>query len=175
MSRPPSLSPRTLALTRAERDAAVAVAKLLRTPRTVKKLTNLYRLLRAGLDEPSGQLDRFLDHADDVPQYEAVLLLLGLVIEVPDQASGVLRGLIGLSEEQEDAQWSEFLDALPEGCAAAHDFLVGYLPRMRDRWPAWTCGPFKAWALEVSRYSFATGQEVFAQAPVAAIQDDGLD
>jgi hypothetical protein len=175
VSRPPSLSPRTLALTRAERDAAVAVARLLRTPRTVKKLTNLYRLLRAGLDEPSGQLDRFLDRTDDVPQYEAVLLLLGLIIEVPDEASDVLRWLVGLPEEQEGARWEEFLDALPDGCAGARAFLVGYLPRMRDRWPAWTCGPFKAWALEVSRYSFATGQEVFAQAPVAAIQDDRLD
>ena len=151
------------------------MAKLLRTPRTVKKLTNLYRLLRAGLDEPSGQLDRFLDRADDVPQHEAVLLLLGLIIEVPDEASGVLRYLIGLPEEQAGAPWHEFLDALPEDCAAARAFLVGYLPRMRDRWPAWTCRPFKAWALEVSRYSFATGQEVFAQAPVAAIQEDGLD
>ena len=57
----PSLSPRSLALTGDERDFAARAAGVLDTPRAVKKFTNLYRLVRAGLDADSGELDAFLD------------------------------------------------------------------------------------------------------------------
>src|SRR5436853_4741392 len=43
----PELSPRILSLTDRERSFAVVVASDLRTPRAVKKFTNLYRLVRA--------------------------------------------------------------------------------------------------------------------------------
>jgi KAP-like P-loop domain-containing protein len=165
--RPPSLSPRALALTEAERDFAVTVAAVLRTPRTVKKFTNLYRLLRAGLDEPSGQLDAFLaDDGPDAAEFRAVLILLGAIIAFPDDASAFLLGLGDLgADSQAGGSWTEHVEELvgPESCCRElGEFLQTATPP-DERSAAWTCEPFRQWALEVSRYSFATGQEVFAQ------------
>jgi Tol biopolymer transport system component len=159
----PSLNPRTLALTKAERDFAATVAAGLRTPRMVKKFTNLYRLLRVGLNERAGELDRFLDEkTSDMPEYQAVLILLAAIIAFPEDASSFLIGLLepSMSEDgwmgyvwrAEPKEWPTNLSHFLETMTPAHE---------HER--QWTCEPFRSWALEVSRYSFATGQEVFAR------------
>jgi hypothetical protein len=159
---------RTLIVPQAERDFAATVAGGLRTPRTVKKFTNLYRLLRAGLDERSGALERFLrEDTGDTPEYQAVLILLAAIIAFTDDASTFLAGLLQqptggglwadyLREVEPPKRGGDLLDALK--AIAAEDG--------RER--QWTCEPFRRWALEVSRYSFATGQEVFAHFDSAA-------
>ena len=153
----PGLSPRTLALTDAERECAVTVARAaFDTPRTVKKFTNLYRLLRAGLDDD--ELDVFLvADGDDIPEYQAVMILLAVVIAFPEEASTFLTGLGDLDPD----------GARVDGAASAYfetfeGDLGACLQRVEPPDPA-TREPFRRWALEVSRYSFATGQEVFAE------------
>ncbi len=157
-----SLNPRVLALTEAERDFAVQAASVLRTARAVKKFTNLYRLLRAGLDDHSGQLDRFLrDDRHDAPEYQAVLVMLAVVIRFPDQASTFLRSLGDLAPGAPAT--SRAFSACMQETGAYCDELAEFLRRISAAGSGWTCEPFRRWALEVSRYSFQTGQQVFAR------------
>jgi KAP-like P-loop domain-containing protein len=159
----PSLNPRTLALTQAERDFTATVAASLRTPRMVKKFTNLYRLLRVGLDDRSGGLDRFLqENTGDAPEYEAVLILLAMIIAFPEDASSFLLGL--LEPQTSEDGWAGYVrrSEPKEWSADLTRFLETVTPTQEHE-RQWTCEPFRSWALEVSRYSFATGQEVFAR------------
>lgn len=166
----PSLSPRSLALSKAERDFAVEVARVLPTPRSVKKFTNLYRLLRAGLDEHGGQLDRLLaDDGADAPEYSAVLILLAAIIRFPEESSDALLCLGDLRPDAapDRRPWSGYVEELRargerfDEVAAFFDAIAPTSANGEP--PSWTREPFRRWALEVSRYSFATGQEVFAR------------
>jgi hypothetical protein len=165
----PSLTPRTLALTPREREFAITVAAVLRTPRAVKKYTNLYRLLRAGLDEGSGRLDRFLDdRGPDVPEHQAALILLAALIAFPGHASEFLDGIGELAPDADPdpRNWLEYVDEVADWQGGRFDQVGNFL---RAATAAATHGagstrePFRRWALEVSRYSFAGGQEVFAR------------
>jgi hypothetical protein len=163
----PSLNPPILALTAKERDYAVIVGAGLRTPRTVKKFTNLYRLLRAGIDDYSGQLDRFLaDDTRDAPQYKAVLILLATIIAFPEEASAFLLSLGDLSPgaNSETGAWMQHIrrDTPTPWTPELRQFLES-VTHASDDGSSWTREPFRRWALEVSRYSFATGQEIFAR------------
>jgi WD domain, G-beta repeat/KAP family P-loop domain len=161
----PSLSPRALDLTAAERDFAATVASRLRTPRTIKKFTNLYRLLRVRLDEYSGELDQFLDEGgSDIPEYQAVLILLAVIIMFPDQASEFLLSLGNLDPEAEpdERSWHDHLESL----RVADDQLIAFVEELTAQathGETSTREPFRRRALEVSRYSFTTGQQVFAR------------
>jgi hypothetical protein len=146
-----------------ERDFAASIAPILRTPRAVKKFTNLYRLLRAGLDEARGDLDRFLyDDGENIPEYQAVLILLAVLIRYPERASHFLREIGDLSPDAppDHRAWPDYVEeaghprGLREFVAAATDLAANGASSSRE--------PFRRWALEISRYSFATGQEVFA-------------
>jgi tetratricopeptide (TPR) repeat protein len=166
-----NLSSRPILLTDAECDFAAMVAARFRTPRTVKKFTNLYRLLRAGLDERSGKLDAFLSQdGNDAPEYQAALILLAAVIAFPEDASGLLIDLIRIDGGRQT--WIEYLRGLEDPVATSD--LRGFLEAASKSQKSshWTCEPFQRWALEVSRYSFITGQEVFANVSVLQEQRD---
>jgi hypothetical protein len=159
-----NVNPRTLALTPEERDFATVVARQLKTPRAVKKLTNLYRLLRARLDEESGELDAFLDRSGpDVPECEAALILLAVLIAFPGDASTLLLSLGDLDRNAppDGIAWLDQRDALRRREPA----LAAFLDKATEHaahGEASSRDPFRRWALEISRYSFETGQEVFA-------------
>jgi hypothetical protein len=170
----PSLSPRSLALTPDERDCAARIAGSLRTPRAVKKFTNLYRLVRAGLDEPSGRLDEFLAVGEtDLPEYQAVQMLLAVIIAFPEEAPDLLRSFGDLDPDAapNEASWEEHLGRLRRGAPADADpgrwrEMVGALDASTRELPngrTSTVEPFRRWGLEVARYSFSTGLRVFAR------------
>jgi WD40 repeat protein len=164
----PSLDTRTLVITQAERDFAATVAAGLRTPRTVKKFTNLYRLLRAGLDERSGALERFLrEGTGDATEYQAVLILLAAIIAFADDAPKFLAGL--LQPPTGGDLWIDYLrDVKPKNQGGDLLNVLNTITTTHGSEPKWTCEPFRQWALQVSRYSFTTGQEVFAHFKGAA-------
>jgi hypothetical protein len=111
----PELSPRILSLTDRERSFAVVVASDLRTPRAVKKFTNLYRLVRARLD--ARELDRFLDEeGDDIAEYQAVLMLLGVLIAFPEEAVRFLDniGELGPSAKRDPTLWRDCVARLDD-------------------------------------------------------------
>jgi hypothetical protein len=67
-----------------------------RTPRSVKRFVNIYRLYKAALSTPA--LARFLGTPEHAGNYRAVQVLLALVIGTPDFAKSVVSVLDGLSE-----------------------------------------------------------------------------
>ncbi len=156
-----SVNTRRLILTDRERDYATKVARELRTPRAVKKLTNIYRLVRARLNEDSDELDSFLTSTGaDIAEYEAVLILLTVLIAYPDTAAELLLAFGDLDPS-----------ARPQPIAWSSRDIDGRLGVFLDRATAATANgattstePFRRWARELSRYSFETGQEVFSKA-----------
>ncbi|GAA3028545.1 P-loop NTPase fold protein [Actinokineospora globicatena] len=100
--------PDQLRLLAAERDEIKALAPLLTTPRAVKKLINLYRIVRSGI--PASDLDAFL-----VAEYRVVLLLLAASVKDPDQARRwFLRLRSGNpAEEGEDTSIEDLAPDLP--------------------------------------------------------------
>jgi WD40 repeat protein len=138
----PELSPRILSLTDRERAFAVVVASDLRTPRAVKKFTNLYRLVRARLDER--ELDRFLDEeGEDIAEYQAVLMLLGVLIAFPEEAVRFLDniGELGPSARRDTSLWSEYMATLDDADLRS---MVERMCAATGR-PNSTREPFRAW------------------------------
>ena len=158
-----SVTPRTLDLTPPERDFAALVAASLRTPRAIKKYTNLYRLLRARLDEHTGELDRFLDEEQegaDVPEYQAVLILVAMVISFPEEASEVLLRLL---DPAAPSAWAEHVSGVKDDDDGKLAAFLATSTADALHGAASSREPFRRWALDVSRYSFDTGQEVYAR------------
>jgi hypothetical protein len=77
--------PENLLLEKKERDAMIALSKIIgTTPRTLKRFVNIYRIIKAGLD--GDQLEAFIGAGPSGDQYLAVLLLLGIAHGSPDVA-----------------------------------------------------------------------------------------
>jgi hypothetical protein len=88
--------------------------------------------------------------------------LLAVLIAFPDQASRFLLEIGDLAPDapSDRRRWAEYArddghpKALREFAIAATDLAANTATSTRE--------PCRRWALEISRYSFATGQEVFA-------------
>lgn len=99
-----------------------------------------------------------------------MLILLAAITAFPEDASGFLLGL--LKPQVSEKSWASYLERSepkewPENLTR---LLTSVTPAQQDG-PEWTCKPFRHWAHEVSRYSFATGQEVFARSNSAPAQE----
>ncbi len=105
-------------LTERELNLLSALEVLINTPREAKRLFNLYRMIRATRDL-SG-VSRFLGEDGEPGEYQAVIVLLGLltaharllqrVLDAPpDPDSGVLGGLM---HRPPDAEWGRFVQDL---------------------------------------------------------------
>ena len=156
----PDLTPRDLLLTSSELDLLTALAPLIDTPRSAKRLTNVYRLLRVRIGE-----ERLLE--DDA--FAPVLVLLGIVVGFPRWGGQLFEALMG---QEPTVKWSAFVEKLrPEGAQAPfHNVatdrirradvqawnrlrqelarLVGVLGPDRD------VGDFQAWLPDVGSYTF---------------------
>jgi hypothetical protein len=97
----PTASPtEALRISQAELDFMDKVAPLMpRTPRSVKRFVNIYRLYKAALSAPA--LARFLGTPEHAGNFRAVQVLLALVIGTPDFAKSVVSVLDGLGETDE--------------------------------------------------------------------------
>jgi hypothetical protein len=136
---------------------------------------NTYRLLRTSIEEEEANV--FLPDDAGNGEYRAALLLLGILVGFPNQASRVFRLLVEtdasnwsgflqrLGEEPEeglgspgeeeptanrpdDVTWERFMEALKDAAARAT--------------PAQDLDVFRYWARRVARYSFQTGRLVIA-------------
>ncbi|EMD26334.1 P-loop NTPase fold protein [Amycolatopsis azurea] len=83
-----NMRPDRLRLTEVERDFVHVLRKRLNTPREIRKLVNLYRLVRIGI--PDADLARFVGGP-----YRAVLVLLTLLVADPDSARSTFIALSG--------------------------------------------------------------------------------
>ena len=174
--------PRPLETGPEERAFLARVAVAVRTPRAVKKLTNMYRLLRASV--PEDDTKAFVDGVDGPPDHRAALVLFAVLIGFPEQAPD----LIGALRTTHADGWRAFveelaLDADPVGAASVqerldrhrrhrlHTFLMSEL--LLAEMPE-DLRPYRRWAPEVARYSFATGQEVVARAHADRLRAAGI-
>jgi hypothetical protein len=134
------------------------LATLLPTPRSIKKLSNLYRLLRISV--PADQLDAFLGEATDGP-YQAASLLLAIVISESGQARDLLTHLLAAAPD------TDILDAVratpttapghtgPTSPAAQR--LADAVEQLRASNPVHgSTATYQAWARSIARYSFET-------------------
>jgi peptidoglycan hydrolase-like protein with peptidoglycan-binding domain len=91
------LTPQDLVISAAELSYLRSLAPLFGTPRSVKRLTNLYRLIRVSVGQ-----ERVL--RDD--GYQEVLLLLAVVIAHPSLAATMFRGILAALP---DTPWQTFV------------------------------------------------------------------
>jgi hypothetical protein len=103
----------SLTITEAEVQFMDQVAPLMpRTPRSVKRFVNIYRLYKAALSPPA--FARFVGTSDRPGNFRAVQVLLALVTGVPRFAQRVFRELHG--SEDVSAKWlSQLVDAFGDG------------------------------------------------------------
>ena len=169
---PPSRRPPDRPLTDGELALLDCLDTLIRTPRAAKRLFNLYRMIRATRDL-SDAAD-FLGGDDSPGQYQAVVVLLGIVVAAPTIVHAVFHArpvpgegvLGGLLHRPPELTWAEF--------AAGVDRSV--VPREgaeQLRWTALSDGlrditaeitltdltAFHLWAPRVHRFSYAVGAE----------------
>jgi hypothetical protein len=130
-----------LSITAAEGAALAEVAPLIgRTPRTVKRFVNTYRLIKARVTDPDG-----FDHIDErgLGDHEAVAFLLAVLIGHPKVADELFATLVG------DVTLA---DAVPSG-------VVDDWVRLHPRFAEAPARSFGRWAQEVGRFAFTAPQE----------------
>jgi hypothetical protein len=86
-----SVSADVLRVRPAEQDFLARLTAILRTPRAVKKLANLYRLLR--LSVPESSLDEFIGNDETGGPYQAAALLLATLVAEPHNTRTLLESL----------------------------------------------------------------------------------
>jgi WD40 repeat protein len=151
------ISVESLRLRQAEVDFLPRLATLLPTPRSIKKLSNLYRLLRISV--PADQLDAFLGEATDGP-YQAAALLLAIVISEPGQARDLLTYLLA---SDPDTDILDALRAAPGHTGPAVQRLADAVEQLRASTPVHgSTATYQAWARSIARYSFET-YEMFTE------------
>lgn len=99
------LKPDSLLLDINERNAMVALSRVIgKTPRTLKRFVNVYRIIKAGLN--GQELETFVGTGPSDAQYRAVLLLLAVAYGAPDVAPTFFREL---KNEEKHKGLKEFL------------------------------------------------------------------
>ncbi|OLF11495.1 hypothetical protein BLA60_11025 [Actinophytocola xinjiangensis] len=131
-----------LRMTAAERDFLTRLTPLLPTPRSVKKLANLYRLLRLSL--PPAALPEFLDGS-----YQAAALLLAAITGTPHEARALLTGL--------DGEGEDIVDVLRANDLGVATRLADLITALREKTSVYGDPPsYRRWAVQVARYGFGT-------------------
>jgi KAP family P-loop domain len=136
---PPVPRPEALVISSDERELLGKVGALVPTPRTAKRLVNIYRMLRVSV--PDSELEAFLPSGGN--EYQAVVLLLGVLIGRPSRAHEVFQKLEGATDA--DDLWkvlAEFTD-ICEPLKPIHDDIK-----------VTQAGPYRRWVPRVARFSF---------------------
>ncbi len=166
-------------LTDNELELLVALAPLVQTPREAKRLVNLYRMIRTTRDVSAAS--RFLGDDDRAGEYQAVVVLLGLLSghaalleDVLAASPGKADGgevLGGLRHRARTTTWAEFVAGIEPTRHAGGwgNAIVGSLtPEAADGWRDLHRGladatalvtlddleQFQLWAPRVARFSF---------------------
>jgi hypothetical protein len=143
--------PEALTLTSKERDLLAELAGLVPTPRATKRLVNTYRMLRVGV--PDDELEAFLP--DGGSEYQALVLLVGILAGAPGAAQEVFDAVLATSEVNDVRV---VLARFPWLCRALGD-LMAHLTVVRP-------DVYQRWTPRVRRFSFhrAVTRQPLAQA-----------
>jgi WD40 repeat protein/ABC-type dipeptide/oligopeptide/nickel transport system ATPase component len=141
-----------LYISQAEADFLPLLADLLPTPRAMKKLANLYRLLRIAV--PAWQLPSFLGDKGGGP-YQAAALLLACVVGDPGQARQLLEYLVTAPPDEDIVTTPHDEDAMRRPALLTR--LVDHIVSLGATTPIHTkTDTYREWAVTVARYSFET-------------------
>jgi KAP family P-loop domain len=145
--------PRTLMLTPEERDYMVSLSLVIgRSPRSVKRFVNCYRLLKSTLDPAE------LDRAKRSGTFRTFMLLLGIVTGFPEAAPALLTDLRDAKRDQTPEAWARAaakrLQLEDRGKWAE---LLPVISRLRQ-WDVNTIAPLVDAATLVDRFSFSPVQ-----------------
>jgi len=111
------IPPRQLEFTQWEKDDIQRLWLMFRTPRTVKRFINIYRLLRAGL-VTGRDVENFEGTKKKPGEYQVALLLLAAITAFPNESNQLLYRLDAWLDIQESnkrrrtSTWQEVIDAL---------------------------------------------------------------
>lgn len=168
------LAPQTLVIGDVERNFLKSLTGFVPTPRSAKRLINLYRLLKVSVGEEG--VAAFEGQPGEPGEYQAVALLLAILIGFPALAPNVFAEL----ERTDVPTWASFVDRLrpaPRNTPQSENlFSSGAVPSMTSsEAAAWrqlcrtldaldenlllkALSPFKNWRERVGRYSFGVGR-----------------
>ena len=138
---PPLPHPEALVISDTERELLGQVGGIVATPRSAKRLVNIYRMLRVSVEDD--EREAFLPEGGS--EYQAVVLLLGILVGRPARTNEVFERLRAASET--DDVWEvlgEFTDL--------HESLA----TVRSHIEVTHVGPYRRWAPRVARFSFQT-------------------
>ena len=171
------LSPPNLIIQPWEQEFMKQLDELIPSPRSAKRLVNLYRLIKATVSE--SELPRFEGNAKRGGEYQAVLLMLAMLAGFSDQAYDVFNVL---SEGRVKGPWWKFVRRLkPVRIPGSHpplyrNAVAKGIPEAQE--PAWerlylgleaqkpyfkiadSLEPFTRLSRRVARFSFLSGRAV---------------
>jgi hypothetical protein len=111
------IPPRQLEFSEWEKEDIERLWLMFRTPRTVKRFINIYRLLRAGLISQT-DVDRFQGTKTEPGEYRVALLLLAAITAFPNEAGQLLYRIDAwldiqdLKDKEGSCNWVEVLEYL---------------------------------------------------------------
>lgn len=163
------LKPESLLLDVRERDAMIALSRVIgKTPRTLKRFVNVYRIIKAGLD--ADRLAAFMGTGPSDAQYVAVLVLLSIAHGAPDVAPAFFHELKLIHEEalakkKKDIGLKALLQhmstpppELDESLTIAWSTLIGELHRASKDAGDISLAVLREWLPVVVRYTFQLGR-----------------
>jgi WD40 repeat protein len=150
------LNPKSLEIGPFELEAMEELSGLLRrSPRTLKRFVNIYRLIKARVDD----LDAFLEDRGSESSYRAVLFLLGIANALPSTSGAVMTPLLEAAP-QEPPPW-DTLDALVQslpvprrGIDSDERETIDEWLRTSTGWAQLSAEELIIWAPVVARFSF---------------------
>ena len=184
-------NPEHLRIEKWEREFMKKLFELIPSPRAGKRFINIYRLLRASVEDSERTV--FIGDSQS-GDYKSALMLLGILTAYPTEATEILKALIELEPTQ---RWGEFLDQFR--VTAEHTSNATELPKTQfslrratnggrlasgetppseaHRWSELftkldaiddslydrPCDAFNKWASRVARYSFQSGRVLLYQ------------
>ncbi len=169
------LAPPALEIKSWERGFVPNLFAMLPTPRDVKRFANIYRLIRAQIEQKD--LDSFVGSETAPGEYQVVMILMAIQTGFPRQACQVFDKILSMDT---GVSWSVLVDALgvetvPEtrpqrfsngmeeslSAAEAEEWsrLHTILCSLQSHFPQFfTVGTFCDWVPRVARFSFRTGK-----------------
>lgn len=143
--------PRTLQLTKDEREYMVELAPVIgRSPRSVKRFVNCYRLLKTALDQDE------MARATRDGTFRTTMLLLGMVTGLPDIAPALLSDLLQAEQTKAPVAWAhEAAKRLALEKRERWEDLLPAIARLKEVSKVSTIRPLVEAADLVDRFSFS--------------------
>jgi hypothetical protein len=152
-----------------------ALYELIPSPRAAKRFINIYRLLRASVEDP--ERNEFVGNSTG-GVYQCALMLLAILTGYPTEATEILEAL--LKEQPKEKNWGQFLASLREKVRherplttrsispeipplSRWEELLVKIERMKNNLNDRPCEGFVKWAPRVARYSFQSGRVLLRQ------------